>query len=188
MSEWCDGWTVSSPDMPQHAKRCSHAACFVNGVSHPATLVSCHATSCCTDALPDKIICNVSLAVGVCYAPSQRNASQQMPLARETSATEHSTLVVAPCHINQTHSRNTPVPDISVCCSFLNRSKRATLNTVNNTTMPTLHIRSLLLPSSEAHERIFAQLMTTFHNRRLQRFCEGNGASVSHKVAREIQF
>ena len=53
MSKWCDGWTVvSSPDMPQHAKRCSHAACFVNGVSHQARLVPCHATSCCTDAFP----------------------------------------------------------------------------------------------------------------------------------------
>ena len=111
-----------------------------------------------------------------------------MPLARETSTAEHSTLVVAPCHINQTHSRNTPVPDISVCCSFFDRSKRATLNTVKNTTMSTLHIRSLLLPSQEAHARVLAQLMTTCHNRRLQRFCERNGASVPHFVVREMQY
>ena len=112
-----------------------------------------------------------------------------MPLARETSRqNEHSTLVVAPCHINQTHSRNTPVPDISVCCSFFDRSKRATLNTVKNTTMSTLHIRSLLLPSQEAHARVLAQLMTTCHNRRLQRFCERNGASVPHFVVREMQY
>ena len=105
-----------------------------------------------------------------------------MPLARETSTTEHSTLVVAPCHINRTHSRNTPAPDISVCCSVCDRSQRATLNTVKNTTMSTLHIRSLLLPSQEAHARVLAQLMTTCHNRRLQRFCERNGASVPHFV------
>ena len=28
--------------MPQHAKHCSHAACFVHGESHQAKLVSCH--------------------------------------------------------------------------------------------------------------------------------------------------
>ena len=111
-----------------------------------------------------------------------------MPLARETSTTEHSTLVVAPCHINQTHSRNTPAPDISVCCSFFDRSKRATLNTVKNTTMPTLHIRLLLLPSQEAHARVLAQLMTACHNRRLQRFCERHGASGPHFVVRKMQY
>ena len=140
----------------------------------PALPMPCPITSC------HFVPCNVSLAVGVCWAPAQCNANQQMPLARETSTTEHSTLVVAPCHINQTHSRNTPVPDISVCCSFLNRSKRATLNTVKNTTMSTLHIRLILLPSPEAHARVLTQLMTTCHNRRLQRFCERNGASDPH--------
>ena len=56
MSKWYDDWNVvSSPDMPQNAKRCSHAACFVNGVSHQAMLASCHATSCSTDALPDHV-------------------------------------------------------------------------------------------------------------------------------------
>ena len=75
-----------------------------------------------------------------------------------------------------------------VCCSVCDRSKRAALNTVNNTTMSTLHIRLILLPSSEAHARVLAQLMTTCHNRRLQRFCEGNGASVPHTVLPKIQF
>ena len=57
MSKWYDGWTVvASPDMPQHAKRCSHAARFVDGVAHQAMLVSCHATSCSTDALSDTIM------------------------------------------------------------------------------------------------------------------------------------
>ena len=102
--------------------------------------------------------------------------NQQMPLARETSTTEHSTLVVAPCHINQTLSRGASVPDISVCCSFFDRSKRATSNTVKNTTMSTLHIRLILLPSPEAHARVLAQLMTTCHSHRLQRFCERHGA------------
>ena len=111
-----------------------------------------------------------------------------MPLARETSTAEHSTLVVAPCHINQTHSRNTPVPDISVCCSVCDRSKRAALNTVNNTTMSTLHIRLILLPSSEAHARVVAKLMTACHSHRLQRFCERHGASVPPLVIPKIQF
>ena len=139
----------------------------------PCPITSCHF-----------VTCNVSLAVGVCCAPSQRKASQQMPLARETSTTEHSTLAVAPCHINQTHSRNTPVPDISVCCFFFDRSKRATLNT----TMSNLHIRSLLLPSPEAHARVLAKLMTACHSHRLQRFCERHGASVPHSVVFKIQF
>ena len=71
---------------------------------------SCRAMPRCALPMPYPIQsyhvvpCNVSLAVGVCYAPSQCNANQQMPLARETSTTEHSTLVVAPCHINQTHT------------------------------------------------------------------------------------
>ena len=57
MSKWYDDRTVvSSPDMPQHAKRCAHAARFVNGVSHQAMLASCHATSCSTDAMPDHIM------------------------------------------------------------------------------------------------------------------------------------
>ena len=57
MSKWYDDWSVvSSPDMPKHAKRCSHAACFVNGVSHQAMLMSCHASSCSTNALPDHTI------------------------------------------------------------------------------------------------------------------------------------
>ena len=60
--------------------------------------------------------------------------------------------------------------------------------TVNNTTIVTLRIRLLLLPASEAHEGARAQLMTKCHNRRLQRFCERNGASVPHIVDREIQF
>ena len=43
ISKWYDDWgVVSSPDMPQHAKHCSHAACFVDGESHQAKLVSCH--------------------------------------------------------------------------------------------------------------------------------------------------
>ena len=160
-----------------HIKPCWRRAMPRRALPMPCPITSCHF-----------VPCNVSLAVGVCWAPSQCNANQQMPLARETSTTEHSTLVVAPCHINQTHSRNTPVPDISVCCSFLDRSKRATLNTVKNTRMSTLHIRSLLLPSPEAHARVLAQLMTTCHNRRLQRFCERHGASDLHSVVRDIQF
>ena len=86
-------------------------------------------------------------------------------------------------HIPATHLRQT-----SLCAvPSVTGSQRATLNTVKNTTMSTLHIRSLLLPSQEAHARVLAQLMTTCHNRRLQRFCEGNGASVPHTVEREIQ-
>ena len=54
--------------------------------------------------------------------------------------------------------------------------------------MSTLHLRLLLLPSSEAHARALAQLITTCHNHRLQRFRERNGSSVSHFVGREIQF
>ena len=43
MSKWYDDWcVVSSPDMPQHAKHCSHAACFGDGESHQAKLLSCH--------------------------------------------------------------------------------------------------------------------------------------------------
>ena len=75
-----------------------------------------------------------------------------------------------------------------MCCFFFDRSKRAALNTVKNTTMSTLHIRSLLLPSPEAHARVLAQLMTTCHNRRLQRFCERMGASVPHTVLPKFQY
>ena len=68
------------------------------------------------------------LACGWSLLTRLRSATQisRCTLARETSTTEHTTLVVAPCHINQTHSRNTPAPDISVCCFFFDRSKRAT--------------------------------------------------------------
>ena len=51
--------------------------------------------------------------------------------------------------------------------------------------MPTLHIKLILLPSPEAHARVLAKLMTTCHNRRLQRFCERHGASVPHAVERD---
>ena len=164
--------------MACHIKPCSCHAMPRPALPMPSPITSCHF-----------VPCNVSLAVGVCYAPSQRNASQQMRLAGETSTTEHSALVVAPCHINHTHSRNTPVPDISVCCSFFDRRKRATLNTVKNTTMSTIHIRLILLPSPEAHARVLAQLVTTCHNRRLQHFCERHGASGPiHSVVIEIQF
>ena len=60
--------------------------------------------------------------------------------------------------------------------------------TVNNTKIVTLRIRLLLLPASEAHERALAQIMTTCHNRRLQRFCDRNGASVPHVVVFENQY
>ena len=139
----------------------------------PCPVTSCHF-----------VPCNVSLAVGVCYAPSQRNASQQIPTARKTFKTELQCLVVAPCHIDTEHSRNTSVPDILVCCSFCDRRKRAT---VKKTTTVTLHIRLLLLPLSETHERAQAHLMTTCHNHRLQSFCERTGASVPHFVVDNIQ-
>ena len=92
-----------------------------------------------------------------------------------------------PATSTEHNSRNTPVPDISVCCFFFDRSMRATSNTVKNTTMPTLHIKLILLPSSEAHARVLAKLMTACHSHRLQRFCERHGASVPHFVASKIQ-
>ena len=59
---------------------------------------------------------------------------------------------------------------------------------MKNTTMSTLHIRLILLPSPEAHARVLAKLMTACHSHRLQRFCERHGASVPHFVVDKMQF
>ena len=112
------GPSCQCPDMPQHAKRCSHPTCFVDGVSHQAMLVSCHATSCSTDALPDHIMSLRTLQCLACgwsllgaFAVQRKSADAPWRERHEQLSTP--LLVGAPCHINQTLSRGASVPDIS---------------------------------------------------------------------------
>ena len=189
MSKWYDDWdVVSSPDMPQPAKHCSHDACFVDGESHQAKLLSCHVVLYqCLARSHHVTSCLAMSRLRLEFVTRLRSATKvsRYPWREKTFKTELHCLVVAPCHINQALSRNTSVPDILVCCSFCDRSKRAT---VNNTSIVTLHIRLLLLPASERHERAPTQLMSACHNHRLQSFCERNGPSVTHFVATDIQY
>ena len=129
---------------------------------------------------------NVSLAVGVYDTPSQCNAYQPMLMARELSTPlscrgtpATSTIHMPPSHLCQTSWCAVP---------SLTEASEPTLNTVKNTTMSTLHIKLILLPSPEAHARVLAKLMTACHSHRLQRCCECHGASGLHFVLSKIQY
>ena len=72
---------------------CSHAACFVNGVSHPAMLVACHATSCSTDALPDHTMSLRTLQCLACgWSLLGAFAVQRKSADAHGERTEHSTV------------------------------------------------------------------------------------------------
>ena len=111
-----------------------------------------------------------------------------MSLAIVTPAPGNSTVWLWHRATSTKHFRAALLCRTSWCAVAPDRRNLAAKNTVNNAAMLTLHIRLLLLPASEAHERARAQLMTTCHNRRCQSFCERNGASVPHIVMEKIQF